>query len=195
MLKRLEASGLVGLGYTYAGMRHVLSLNPVATPKDLAGKKIRAFPSPIYNDFWLANGAAPTAMPLSEVAPSLTTKLLDAVDIDLDALVGLKLYQQAPNLTLTNHMAFPGIIAVSKKWWDGLSEPERATIRKVVADAEKWGVKAAIDAEASNLRKAQTDGVKVVNFDAKAFQAAAASVRDKYVAKNPLIASLHKQTQ
>ena len=46
-------------------------------------------------------------MPLSEVAPSLTTKLLDAVDVDLDALVGLKFYQQAPNLTLTNHMAFP----------------------------------------------------------------------------------------
>lgn len=77
-------------------MRHVLSLEPVKSPKDLANKKIRAFPSPIYNDWWAANGAAPTAMPLSEVAPSLTTKLLDAVDIDLDALVGLKFHQQAP---------------------------------------------------------------------------------------------------
>ncbi|MCI1190334.1 TRAP transporter substrate-binding protein [Calidifontimicrobium sp. SYSU G02091] len=195
MLKRLDASGLVGLGYTFAGMRHVLSLNPVTTPKDLAGKKIRAFPSPVYNDWWLANGAAPTAMPLSEVAPSLTTKLLDAVDIDLDALVGLKFYQQAPNLTLTNHMAFPGVIAVSKKWWDARTDAERGQIRKVVADAEKWGVQAAIDAEASNLKKAQADGTKVVTFDLKAFQAAAAPVRDKYVAKNPLIADFYKQAQ
>ncbi|MCW5610257.1 MAG: TRAP transporter substrate-binding protein [Rubrivivax sp.] len=195
MLRRLEASGLVGLGYTFAGMRHVLSLQPVASAKDLANKKVRAFPSPVYNDWWLANGAAPTAMPLSEVAPSLTTKLLDAVDIDLDALVGLKFYQQAPNLTLTNHMAFPGVIAVSKKWWDARSEAERATIRKVVADAEAWGVQVAVDAETANLKKAQSDGTQVVAFDAASFRAVAAPVRDKYVARNPLIADLFKQAQ
>jgi TRAP-type C4-dicarboxylate transport system substrate-binding protein len=195
MLERLQPSGLVGLGYTFAGMRHVLSLNPVASSKDLANKKVRAFPSPVYNDWWLANGAAPTAMPLSEVAPSLTTKLLDAVDIDLDALVGLKFYQQAPNLTLTNHMAFPGVIAVSKKWWDARTGAERETIRKVVADAEKWGVQVAVDAEASNLKKAQADGAKVVPFDVKSFQQVAAPVREKYVAKNPLIADFHKQSQ
>lgn len=195
MLKRLEASGLVGLGYAYAGMRHVLSLSPVTTPKDLAGKKIRAFPSPVYNDWWLASGAAPTAMPLSEVAPSLTTKLLDAVDVDLDALVGLKFYQQAPNLTLTTHMAFPAVIAVSKKWWDARSEAERSMIRQVVADAEKWGTQVAVDAEAANLKKAQADGTQVVKFDLKAFQAAAAPVREKYLARNPLIADFYKQAK
>jgi len=195
MLGRLDASGLVGLGYTFAGMRQVLSLAPVAAPKDLAGKKIRAFPSPVYNDWWRAIGAAPTAMPLSEVAPSLTTRLLDAVDIDLDALVGLKFHQQAEHLTLTQHMAFPGVIAVSKKWWDGRTEAERDTIRKVVAEAEAWGMRAAVDAEAVNLKKAQADGVRVVVFDAKAFQAAAAPVRDAYIAKNPLIAQFYRQAR
>ena len=195
MLRRLDASGLVGLGYAFAGMRQVLSLAPVANPKDLAGKKIRAFPSPVYNDWWLANGAAPTAMPLSEVAPSLTTKLLDAVDIDLDALVGLKFYQQASNLSLTNHMAFPGVIAASKKWWDARTDAERETIRKVVAETEKWGMQVAADAEVSNLKKAQADGTKVIAFDVKAFQAVAAPVRDKYIAKNPLIADFYKQVK
>jgi len=195
MLKRLEPSGLIGLGYTFAGMRHVLSVAPVASVKDLTNKKIRAFPSPIYNDWWLANGAAPTAMPLSEIAPSLTTKLLDAVDIDLDALVGLKFYQQAPNLTLTNHMAFPGVIVASKKWWTARSEAEREMIRKVVADAEKWGVQAAIAAEEANLKKARADGAKIVDADSKSFQAVATGVRDKYTAKNPLIADFSKQAR
>ena len=193
MLKRLEASGLVGLGYTYAGMRHVLSLQPVATSKDLANKKIRSFPSPIYNDWWKAQGAAPTAMPLSEVAPSLTTKLLDAVDVDLDALVGLKFYQQAPNLTLTNHMAFPGVIVASKKWFDARTDAERAMIRKVATEVETWGYKIAIDAEAANLAKAKADGAKVVNADVKSFQAVGAKIRDQYTAKNPLIADFYKQ--
>lgn len=195
MLARLSTSGLVGLGYTFAGMRQVLSLQPAAKPGDLAGKKIRSFPSPVYNDWWLANGAAPTAMPLSEVAPSLTTKLLDAVDIDLDALVGLKFYQQAPYLTLTNHMAFPGVIAASKKWWDARTDAERETMRRIIADAEKWGMKVAADAEASNLAKAKADGTKVVDFDLEAFRSVAAPVRDKYVGKNPLIADFYKQAK
>lgn len=195
MLKRLDQHGLVGLGYAFAGMRHVLSLQPVASAKDLANKKVRSFPSPIYNDWWTANGAAPTAMPLSEVAPSLTTKLLDAVDVDLDALVGLKFYQQAPYLTLTNHMAFPAVIVASKKWWTSRSDAERAMITKVVADAEKWGYQAAIDADVNNLAKAKADGVKVVDFDIKSFQAVGGKVRDKYTARNPLIADFYKQAK
>jgi TRAP-type C4-dicarboxylate transport system substrate-binding protein len=195
MLKRLDASGLVGLGYAFAGMRHVLAVQPVTSSKDLANKKIRSFPSPIYNDWWNAQGAAPTAMPLSEVAPALTTKLLDAVDVDLDALVGLKFHQQAPNLTLTNHMAFPGVIVASKKWFDARSEAERAMIRKVAAEAEAWGFQRAIDADTANLAKAKADGAKVVDADLASFQAVGAQVRDKYAAKNPLIADFQKQSQ
>ena len=134
-------------------------------------------------------------MPLSEVAPSLTTKLLDAVDVDLDALVGLKFHQQAPNLTLTNHMAFPAVIVASKKWWTGLSDADRATVTKVIKDAEIWGYKTAIDADVNNLAKAKADGAKVIAFDIKSFQAVGGQVRDKYTGKNPLIADFFKQAQ
>jgi TRAP-type C4-dicarboxylate transport system substrate-binding protein len=195
MLKRLDQHGLVGLGYAFAGMRHVLSVQPVASAKDLANKKIRSFPSPVYNDWWSANGAAPTAMPLSEVAPSLTTKLLDAVDVDLDALVGLKFHQQAPNLTLSNHMAFPAVIVVSKKWWDSRTQADRDMITKVVADAEQWGYKTAIDADVANLAKARADGAQVVKADIASFQAVGGKVRDQYIAKNPLIADFYKQAK
>lgn len=195
MLKRLDKQGLVGLGYAFAGMRHVLSLQPVASAKDLANKKVRSFPSPIYNDWWQANGAAPTAMPLSEVAPSLTTKLLDAVDVDLDALVGLKFHQQAPNLTLTGHMAFPAVIVASKKWWSALPQADRDMITKAVMDAEKAGFKAAIDSEVNNLAKAKADGAKVIDADIKSFQAVGGKVRDQYIAKNPLIADFYKQAK
>lgn len=193
MLKRLEPHGMVGLGYAFAGMRHVLSLQPVKGPQDLQNKKVRSFPSPIYNDWWSALGAAPTALPLSEVAPSLTTKLLDAVDVDLDALVGLKFHQQAPNLTLTNHMAFPAAIVVSKKYWDARSEAERATIRKVVAEAAAWGYKQAAQADVSNLEKAKADGAKVVEADLSGFRKVGEQIRARYTAKNPLIADFQKQ--
>ena len=195
MLQRLQPHGMVGLGYAFAGMRHVLSLQPVASAKDLAHKKIRSFPSPIYNDWWLANGAAPTAMTLSEIAPSLTTKLLDAVDVDLDALVGMKFHHQAPNLTLTGHMAFPAVIVASKKWWGSLTDAQRQQVAQVIAGAQKWGVQAAIAADVDNLAKAQADGAKVVQADLASFQAVGAQVRAKYVAQDPLVAQFFQQAQ
>lgn len=195
MLKRLETHGMVGLGYTFAGMRHVLAVSPVASSADLQNKKIRSFPSPIYNDWWKANGAAPTAMPLSEVAPSLTTKLLDAVDVDLDALVGMKFHQQAPYLTMTNHSAFPGVIVVSKKWWEARSQEERDMISKIVAEAEQKGYETAIKADQDNLATATADGAKVVDADLQSFQAVGAQVREQYTGKNPLIADFYQQAQ
>ena len=193
MLKRLEPHGLVGLGYAFAGMRHVLSLQPVASAKDLAHKKIRSFPSPIYNDWWLANGAAPTAMTLSEIAPALTTKLLDAVDVDLDALVGMKLHHQAPYLTLTGHTAFPAVIVASRKWWATLNDAQRQWVTQAVADAQQWGYQAAIAADVSNLAQVQADGAKVVQADLASFQAMGAKVREKYIAQNPLVAEFFQQ--
>lgn len=193
MLEQLEPHGLVGLGYAFAGMRHVLALQPVHVPRDLAKRRIRSFPSPLYNDWWRAVGAAPTALPLSEVSPSLTTRLLHAVDVDLDVLVGLKFHHQAPYLALTNHMAFPAAIVVSKRWWDTLGDGERALVRKAVARAEAWGKQAAIAAEQRNLRAAAGDGAKVVHVDLAAFATTAEGVRARYLHRDPLVARFYAQ--
>ena len=92
-------------------------------------------------------------------------------------------------------MAFPAVIVASKKWWAALSDADRATVTKVIKEAETWGYKTAIDADVNNLAKAKADGAKVIAFDIKSFQAVGGQVRDKYTAKNPLIADFYKQAQ
>jgi TRAP-type C4-dicarboxylate transport system substrate-binding protein len=195
MLKRLEKSGIIGLGYTFAGMRQVLSVNPVNSPNDLRNKKIRSFPSPVYNDWWALLGAAPTALALGEVGPSLTTGLLDAVDADLDIIVGLKYNVQAPNLAMTNHMAFPGVVMVSKKWWDSLPKVDQDLIKTTYAEAETWGVTTQAKAEVDNLAKLKSEGTKVTEIDLAAFRKAGKEITKKYTAKNPLIAQFEKQAE
>lgn len=195
MLKRLEKSGIYGLGYTFAGMRQVLSVKPVTTPADLKNKKIRSFPSPVYNDWWALLGAAPTALALGDVGPSLTTGLLDAVDADMDIIVGLKYNVQAPNLALTNHMAFPGVVMISKKWWDALPKADQDMVKAVYEEAEKWGVAAQAKAEVDNLATLRKEGTKVTEIDLAAFRRAGKEITKKYAAKNPLIAEFEKQAE
>ena len=187
MLNNLEAHNIVGVGYLFAGMRHVLSLRPVNHPDDLIAKKIRAFPSPIFNDWWLANGAAATALPLAEIAPSLTTRLLDAVDVDLDIIVGLKYHQQANYLALTNHMAFPAVLIASKTWWDGLSSEDKSIIKKAFHEAELYGIDAQAKAEITNLELLKEDGVIVTDIDLGRFIENAKQITEKYTSRNDLI--------
>jgi len=195
MLKNLEPHGIVGLGYMFAGMRHVISVKAVNSPNDLVNKKIRAFPSSIFNDWWKMNGAAPTALPLGEIAPSLTTNLLDAVDVDLDIVVGLKFYQQAPYLALTNHMAFPGILIASKKWWDTLSEKDRNIISTLYHQAEQWGIDAQANAETANLQILKKEGVGVANIDLDAFKIVGGKITESYTGKNALIKTFYQQVK
>ena len=48
MLKKLERHGVIGVGYLFAGQRHVLSVKEVKTPADLVNKKIPRLPQPHF---------------------------------------------------------------------------------------------------------------------------------------------------
>ena len=187
MLRKLEVHGVVGVGYMFAGMRHVLAVKQINSSADLVNQKIRAFPSPIFNDWWQANGAAPTALPLAEIAPSLTTNLLDAVDVDLDITVSLKYYQQANYLALTNHMAFPAVLYTSKKWWDKLPPSDREMFLKAYEEAENYGLQLQVEAEINNLKTLKADGAVVTEINLDSFKEKAKIVTEKYVNQNELI--------
>lgn len=192
MLENLKEHKLVGLGYALAGMRHVLSAEPLTTIESFENKKIRAFPNPVFNDWWSELGAAPTALPLSDVSSALTTNLLDGVDVDLDIVVGLKMYQQAPYLTLTNHMAFPAVVVASEKWWSGLSEEKREIVKEAFKEAESWGFEQQAKAEISNLQLLKDASVTVTEIDRTELKKAAERIVEKYTSSNDEIADFYR---
>jgi tripartite ATP-independent transporter DctP family solute receptor len=193
LLDDLQEQRLVGLGYTLAGMRHVLSTRPMNSVEDFRNKKIRSFPNKLYNDWWSALGAAPTALAIGDVSSALTTNLLDAVDVDLDIVVGLRMYQQAPHLTLTNHMAFPGVVVASKRWWDSLDDDYRAMVMRSFKEAEAWGFKKQAEAELSNLAFLQEQGVNISEFDVAELEPVIKQITGTYTAGNPDIQMFYDQ--
>lgn len=195
MLAELKTHKLVGLGYTFAGMRHVLSTSEIETTKDFDGKKVRSFPNKIFNQWWSDLGAAPTALAIGDVSPALTTNLLDGVDVDLDIVVGLKMYQQAPYLTLTNHMAFPGVVVASEKWWNTLSDTKKQLVIKAFKEAESWGYEQQIAAEHKNLAFLKSAGVKVNTLAPEELERVGRSIREDYLETHPEITGFLKGVQ
>jgi len=195
MLVELRKHKLVGLGYTMAGMRHLLSTSEIKTTDDFAGKKIRSFPNKLFSQWWSDLGAAPTALAISDVSPALTTNLLDGVDVDLDIVVGLKMYQQAPYLTLTNHMAFPGVVVASEKWWNTQSDEKKQQVIKAFKEAESWGYQQQIAAEKKNLAFLKSVGVTVSALDGDALEQVGHRIRSEYVNDHPEISGFLKSAQ
>ncbi len=194
MLEELEGAGLHGLGYTFAGMRHILMKDaPVKSAADLANKKIRIVPFPAMKTWWEAVGAVPTPVNLTETYQALQTGLLDGIDIDLDALVGLKFNEVAKGLTISNHMPFPAVMTVSQATWADMTEEEQQAFSAVVAEALAWGSAQQVEAEKANLAtlEAKTTVVRLENGET-AFADANAAVQASFAAL-PLIGEFQAQ--
>ena len=127
-------------------------------------------------------------MPLSEVYTSLQTGVIDGIDIDLDALVTEKYYENAENLTLTNQMAFPAILTMSQTSFDALSTEEQEIVTEAIDIAADWGNEEAIKREETNLQTLKDAGVKVEELkDSSTFDEVSNSIIDKYSTESELI--------
>ncbi|WP_249872349.1 TRAP transporter substrate-binding protein [Oceanobacillus saliphilus] len=190
MLATLESQGIIGLDFAFAGNRHLLLKDGfVETPEDLSGKKMRIIGSPAVQSFWGKTAAGPTAMPLSEVYTSLQTGVIDGMDIDLDALVTEKYYENAEYLTLTNHATFPTVITMSKQTMDRLSEGDQEIVRSSLKAAVDWGVEEAIAREESNLEQLIEEGVQVQELDPSTFESIATEVHEEFSEQSDIIQS------
>ncbi|OFS84683.1 hypothetical protein HMPREF3144_05940 [Oligella sp. HMSC05A10] len=195
MLKLLETQGLIGIGYTFAGMRQILSIKPVHSVDDFKNMKIRSVPSEVYSEFWRKLGAAPTALDPADIISALNTNLLDAVDADFDLAVSMKYQEQAPNLVVSNHMPFPGVIVASKRWWDTLNDKDKQDIITAFENVERWGVDQQIEAEKNNLEKLQEDGAKIMDIDITALKDVGKQMVEDYSAKYPLIKKFYEENK
>lgn len=191
MLEALSSQGLVGLDFIFAGNRHILMKDSfVASPEDLKGKKVRIIGSPSMQAYWENVGAGPTPMPLNEVYQSLQTGVIDGIDIDLDALVTEKYYEQAEYLTLTNQATFPSVVVMSKVVFDGLSAEDQKIVQDALATAADWGVQEAIARETKNLEALKAEGVQVQEtVDATKFDAVSTKVREDFSGQSDIIKS------
>ncbi|KGQ53889.1 TRAP-type mannitol/chloroaromatic compound transport system, periplasmic component [Gallibacterium anatis] len=187
LLKDLEKQKLVGLGYSMVGMRILISTMPINNLAVLHNQKIRSYPNPLFNSWWNELDAAPTALSVSDMLPALTTNLISGVDADLDIVVGMKMYQQAPYITLFNHMTFPGVIVASKPWWDKLNQEEQRQIKEAFKEAEAWGFNQQTQQEKNNIEILKKAGVSISTPNYGPLNIIGKKVAEKYASTDPLM--------
>lgn len=160
--EKFAAEGFVVLGWINYGARHLLAKAPLATPADVAGKRVRVIQSPLHTELWKAYGARPTAIPITEAYNALKTGVVDAMDLTKSAYAGFKLYEVVPFLVETGHIWATGAVHLSQGFWRTLADEEKAAFAAAGAAGARVFDEMMVEDETASMTRARAAGTQVV---------------------------------
>lgn len=163
----------------WQGERELWTNKPVSTPADLAGVRMRTPGAPVWLETISAMGATPTPMAWAEVYSALQQNVIDAVEAQLPAGHGSKLFEVTDHLTKTGHISLITGLVTSASWFDGLPEDLQTILRDEALKAGDVASYGTQDSLAQIEADLVAEGMTVSTPDLAPFKEATASVYDK----------------
>jgi len=181
----VDKRGMRIIGSTYYGKRHVTSgSKAIKTVEDMKGFKLRIPEVDTFRAMTEAWGARPTPLNFSELYLALSQGAVDGQENPLPTIQSAKLYEVQKYLVLTGHIITPRLIAVNEASWSGLTDKERASLRKAVAEHGLWQDNEIVGQESKLVDTFKSGGMTVVEPDLESFRKPVlASVPAKFEAK------------
>ncbi len=121
--------GIVGGPLTFIGWRNFAATKrAIRQPADLRGMRVRSQPAELHLAWWSALGAVPKATALPEVDGALASGIVEALDVPIAYLYATSALDRIRHFTLSRHMAQTGLVAFSRRAWDGLPKARHRAI-------------------------------------------------------------------
>jgi len=148
-----------------AGFRSMTTKEPLVTPADAKGKKVRSFPNEMMRWQLEAMGFGVQIMPLPEVYLAIQQGVVSGQENPIDTVYANKFYEVAPYITLTQHVYSPIPLTVSEKTWQKLSSPDRDAVTRAAKEAADWSRKEIRANDERQLKEMEAKGAKVSRPD------------------------------
>ena len=188
LAKRIEKqAGLHSLAWFSTGDSPLETVKqPVRTPADLSGVKMRVIETPVLVDAMKALGANPTPMPYTEVYTGLKQGVIEGATLDVLSVESLKVYEVAKYMTDWQQITFlsePRPVIMNSKFFNSLSAERQSLIRSSMQDAATYERKVFADKMEAIRKKLLAEGVTITKVDTKAFVDKVRPVWNKYATK------------
>lgn len=155
--------GMRGLCYLEEGARHFfVTKKKIENPEDLEGLKLRVSETSILLDTVKALGASPTPLSFGELYTSLQTGVVDGAEQPVTGYVSNSFYEVAPNFVLDAHTYSPGMLVISDRTWEKLSEDDQRLLKECGKELELYNKSFTEDEEQKMLDDLKADGIDVV---------------------------------
>ena len=158
-----EKSGLTTMNAFPLGFRHFYTKKPVNSINDLKGLRMRVPNIPLYLEFAKQLGQSGQPMPFAEVPAALDQGTIDGGDSPFSDIVALKMYEIAPNITLSGHILVIHSLYINNDFYNKLPPEDK----KVFDDAAKRSAediwKMAGEGQKKAVEEITKGGGKIVN--------------------------------
>ncbi|MCC4244158.1 TRAP transporter substrate-binding protein [Stappia indica] len=180
----LETGARVLWWQAYGGSVLLSKGEPIRTPADLQGKKVRVFGKTLGE--WIkAAGGAPTMVSGSEQYIAYQRGTVDVGMTGVSAVDSRRLWEVMDTITVTNNADIEFIVVVNEQFWQGLPEQHRAWINEAALFAEKDVRDRMSSIEAASYKAGRENGMTVYELsdeEVAAWEAAAQPVYDQFLA-------------
>ncbi|MBB2833364.1 UNVERIFIED_ORG: tripartite ATP-independent transporter DctP family solute receptor [Rhizobium esperanzae] len=187
LMKLLPDNGLVGLGYWELGFRNLTNnRHPVTKLEDIKGLKIRTIQSPIPIELFNSLGANAVPLPYTELYTALETGTVDGQENPAANIINAKFFEVQKYMTITRHQYNPQIVLISKKFWDGLNDEEKAVFQSAATEARDYQRKVSREKDANAIAEIKKTGMEVAELSPEETQKLRDAVKpliDKFTAE------------
>jgi C4-dicarboxylate-binding protein DctP len=159
---KMEAKGVKNIAWLMDANDGIFTSarSALLVPADFKGVKIRGL-SKLWDEGLVAMGAAPSAMPGSEVYQALQTGVIDAGFTGVQAAFSRRFYEVQKFGVASNIILAYDNLIVNPAWWDGLPADARKGIMDAVAKAEARAIPAADGIPAEHIQQLRDKGMNV----------------------------------
>lgn len=162
IFEKLEPAGIVGLSWSAMGFRNLSNSKRAVTKlEDINGLKIRVMANPVALETWKTLGANAVPMAYAEVFTALEIKAIDGQENPLVHMYANKMQEVQKYISLTNHVYTPMALVASKKFWDRLSDADKAGILKAANEAKVLQARLLDEQDKDVIKKFGEAGVQV----------------------------------
>ena len=163
--KILSEYGLVYLGSTHNAMRQLTSnRNPIRTPEDLRGMRIRVLGGEVYRLFFATLGAEPIPLGWSELNIAIRQGVIEGQENGFFLMKSGHLNEIQKYMTVWNYLYENYLFVANRKVFDQLEPKTQALLRDKMKEACEWS-RDYLEAEEKKIRKQfEAEGLEVIDL-------------------------------
>jgi tripartite ATP-independent transporter DctP family solute receptor len=135
-----QEKGLSLLSILSEGWMVWTTQEPVRTPADFKGVKMRTMTSPLLLAAYRAYGASPTPLPYGEVYGALQLNMIDAQVNPVFAIQEMSFYEVVDYLIFAKHAPFITTVVSNDAFLAGLSEERRAMVLETIEELQPFNL-------------------------------------------------------
>ncbi|MBQ6975540.1 MAG: DctP family TRAP transporter solute-binding subunit [Selenomonadaceae bacterium] len=185
--KILSNYGLIYLGSTHNAMRQLTSnRNPVRTPEDLKGMRIRVLGGEVYRLFFSALGAEPVPLGWSELNIAIRQNFIEGQENGFFLMRSGRLNEIQKYMTVWNYLYENYLFVINRKTFEQLEPKTQKLLRDKMREACEWS-RDYLEAEEKKIRlQFAADGLEIIDLtpeELKIFQDKVKPLREKLKAK------------